>query len=46
MAALPREAGFAPFLLHYGASQASDKCSHTQMYAENNDFLDRPAPCP
>ena len=29
MAALPREAGFASIQLHQGASQASDKCSHT-----------------
>jgi hypothetical protein len=29
MAALPSEAGFASILLHAGASQSSDKCSHT-----------------
>ncbi len=29
MAALTREAGLASILLHEGASQASDKCSHT-----------------
>jgi len=29
MAALPLEAGFAPILVHRGASQTSDKCSHT-----------------
>jgi len=40
MAALPREAGFASILFHQVASQSSDKCSHTSMYAENNDFLD------
>jgi hypothetical protein len=28
---LPREAGFASIQLHQGASQASDKCSHTYL---------------
>jgi len=38
MAALPRDAGFAPILLHCGASQASDKCSHTQCMLGTTTF--------
>jgi hypothetical protein len=42
MAALSRVAGFPSDFLNQGAAQTPIN-AHIPMYAENNDFLDRPA---